>query len=106
MLIAPVSSRPGSGSTGVVLENVALANVKTAVADTAGKALLAGGSRRVRSWATGPVYSAANKGKREFLAGRDVPEYGREISLLDTRAGVEGAPSRNTNGTRQATLFI
>lgn len=90
VLIAPLNSNPGTGSTGVVLENVVLANVKTAVADTSGKALLAGGSKRVKSWATGPVYAASKN--REFFAGDDLPEYKREISLLDTKGGVDGAP--------------
>ena len=80
MLVAPVKSEPGAGSTGVVLENVVLTNVKTGVADTSGKALHAGGTKRVKSWATGPVYS--NIQKRELSSGtsrpspRDQPHYG------------------------------
>jgi hypothetical protein len=90
VLVAPVNSKPGTGSTGVVLENVILTNVKTGVADTSGKALLAGGTKRVKSWATGPVYS--NIQERDFSAGADVAEYKRDPSLLDTKNGAEGAP--------------
>ena len=40
--------------------------------------------------AIGPVYAASKN--REFFAGNDLPEYKREISLLDTKGGVDGAP--------------
>ncbi|KAK0746794.1 pectate lyase superfamily protein-domain-containing protein [Schizothecium vesticola] len=88
VLIAPVNSKPGTGSTGVMLENVRFDNVGKAVADTSGKTLLDGGSKRVESWATGPIYSPT----RQFSSGSDSPKYKREISLLDTKGGVEGAP--------------
>jgi len=88
VMIAPLKSEPGSGSTGLMLENVKFTNVGKGVADTAGKTLLSGGSKRVESWATGPIYSP----KREFSMGADAPKYKREISLLDTKGGLEGAP--------------
>lgn len=79
VVIAPLKSEPGSGSTGLMLENVKFENVGKGVADTAGKTLLAGGSKRVQNWATGPIYSP----KREFSIGADAPKYKREVSLLD-----------------------
>ena len=88
VLIAPLNERPGTNSTGVVLENVVFSSVKAGVADNKGKTLLAGGSKRIDSWATGPIYNP----KRTFSMGGDAPKYKREVSLLDTRGGVAGAP--------------
>jgi hypothetical protein len=90
VVIAPLDPEPGTGSTRVVLENVAFSNVQTGVADSSGTAFLAGGSKHVNSWATGPVYAGGKA--REFSVGKDVPEYKRDVSLLDTKGGVEGAP--------------
>ena len=90
VVIALLDPKPGTGNTGVVLENVAFSNVQTGVADSSVKALLAGGSKRVSSWVTGPVYAGGKD--RQFSGGEDVPEYKRDVSLLDTKGGIEGAP--------------
>lgn len=80
VVIAPLSDKTGSGSTGVVLENVRFDGVGKGVADSAGKTILDGGSsKRVEAWATGPIYAP----NREFSMGKDAPKYRREISLLD-----------------------
>ncbi|KAL0934896.1 LysM domain-containing protein [Colletotrichum truncatum] len=89
VLVGPIDPEPGKGSTGVVMENVQFSGVGRGVADSAGKVLLAGGSKHVEAWVTGPVYDAA--GKREFSEGEDMARYRREVSLLDTSAGA-GAP--------------
>lgn len=78
VLVAPINSAPGSGSTGVVIDNVAFRGVQRAVADTSGATLLAA-SDKVASWATGPVYAP----DRKFYTGKDVPAYRREKNLLD-----------------------
>lgn len=81
VVIKPLDSKPGSGSTGVVLENVAFDSVTTGVADSSGKALLSGGTKHIEGWATGPVYTDS---KRSFSMGGDMPKYKRVQSLLDT----------------------
>lgn len=78
VLVAPLSSAVGSGSTSVVIDNVAFSNVQKAVADTSGATLLASSSK-VEFWVAGPVYSP----EREFYMGKSGPSYTREKSLLD-----------------------
>jgi hypothetical protein len=80
VIIKPLDSKPGSGSTGVVLENVAFDGVKTGVADSSGKILLSGGTKRIEGWATGPIYSGS---KRSFSMGGDMAKYKRVQSLVD-----------------------
>lgn len=82
ILLAPINSKPGSGSTGVIVENVGFQNVAKAVADTAGAVLLVP-SAKVDHWAVGPVYSA--DGKREFSYGLgDKGGFNRQGTLLDS----------------------
>ncbi|KAM7195859.1 pectin lyase-like protein [Rhypophila sp. PSN 637] len=82
VLIAPLNSAAGSGSTGVVIDNVVFNSVSKAVADTSGKTLLSA-SGKVASWVAGPVY-AGTGGKREFYTGKTGPTYAREKTLLDS----------------------
>ncbi|KAL7624109.1 hypothetical protein AAE478_005666 [Parahypoxylon ruwenzoriense] len=77
VLIAPLDSKTGSGSTGVVLENVDISNVQKVVADTAGQTLLEAADH-IDSWVAGPVYTP----EREFYMGKET-KYTRESSLLD-----------------------
>jgi hypothetical protein len=63
----PLNSKPGTNSTGIVLENVAFSNVQKGVADTSGKTLLAGGSKTINEWAAGPIYAP----DRRFSMGDD-----------------------------------
>lgn len=81
VMIAPLNSAPGSGSTEVVIDNVVFNNVTKVVADTSGATLLSA-KGKVVSWVSGPVYSAT--GKREFYSGKAGPAYTREKSLLDS----------------------
>ncbi|RFU75893.1 pectin lyase fold virulence factor [Trichoderma arundinaceum] len=80
VLIAPPDSKTGSGSTGIVVENVDFQAVGKAVADTSGKTLLAAPSR-VDHWALGPVYSPG----RNFSTGAKIGSYRRQQGLLDTQ---------------------
>ncbi|OIW23390.1 pectin lyase-like protein [Coniochaeta ligniaria NRRL 30616] len=81
-VVTPPSSKPGSGSTGLVLENVALSGVTKAIADTTGKTLLAQSSGIVDEWVLGPVYegSAAD---RSFSTGGKIGTYRRQQGLVD-----------------------
>ncbi|KAF6782647.1 LysM domain-containing protein, partial [Colletotrichum sojae] len=90
VLVAPIDTAPGKGSTGVVLDNVNFSGVGRGVDYSAGKVLLSGGSKRVDSWVTGPVYDSA--GKREFSEGKEMRPYERELSLLDGLGGYYERP--------------
>jgi hypothetical protein len=81
--ITPPSSTPSTGTTGLVLENVALSGVsKAAVADTSGAVLLAGGTSRIEHWALGPVYEGSVDA-RSFSAGGKVGNYRRSLTLTN-----------------------
>ncbi|KAH8812142.1 pectate lyase superfamily protein-domain-containing protein [Xylogone sp. PMI_703] len=84
VVIAPPSSKPGSGSTGVVLENVALSGVSSAVADTSGNTLLDGSAAIVNQWALGPVYEGSTSA-RSFSQGGKIGNYRRHSTLLDSK---------------------
>jgi hypothetical protein len=84
VVIAPPSSKPGSGSTGVALENVALSGVTAAVADTAGKTLLSGSAAVVDEWALGPIYEGSSTA-RSFSQGGKIGSYRRHSTLLDSK---------------------
>lgn len=86
--IAPPSSTPGSGTTGLILENVGLSGVTKAVADSSGNTLLSGVAH-VEAWAIGPVHDGSG---RTFAMGRDVTPYPRVEALLDTKNGLANAP--------------
>ncbi|KAI1810628.1 pectate lyase superfamily protein-domain-containing protein [Poronia punctata] len=77
----PITSTPGQGSTGIVLENVALSGVGVAVADTAGKTLLSS-SGLIDQWALGPIYEGSTSA-RSFSQGGKIGSYRRDVSLLD-----------------------
>ncbi|KLU87180.1 hypothetical protein, variant [Magnaporthiopsis poae ATCC 64411] len=79
ILIAPPDKKPGTGSTGVVVENVKFEGVSKAVADTNNTTLLAA-SGVVSHWALGPVYR--EKGP-DFSMGGKIGTYRRNQDLLD-----------------------
>ncbi|KFY31396.1 hypothetical protein V493_01147 [Pseudogymnoascus sp. VKM F-4281 (FW-2241)] len=82
VIINPVSSTPGTGSTGVILENIALSGVTVAVADTTGTTLLAASSDLIVEWGLGPVYEGSTS-SRTFSQGEKIGSYRRHASLLD-----------------------
>lgn len=82
ILVAPLNSKTGSGSTGVIVENVQFSGVDKAVADTSGAVLLVP-SPKVDHWVVGPVYSA--DGTRQFsTGGKDNAGFHRQRVLLDS----------------------
>jgi len=78
VVVAPLNSSPGSGSTGLVLENIVLNSVQKAVADSSGNTILAGGAK-IDQWVAGPMYTP----KRAFSMGKGTT-YKRQSSLLDS----------------------
>jgi hypothetical protein len=83
VLIAPPSPTPGSGSTGVIIENCEFVGVSSIVADTGGSTLLSLRRGKVAHWALGPVYSAG--GTREFSQGKRIGGFRRQPTLLDAK---------------------
>jgi hypothetical protein len=84
VLTKPVST-PDKGSTGVVLDNVALGGN---IVDEKGNQLKASGY--VKNWIIGPTYDSNNK--RTWTGGAEM-DYTREKSLLGpTVSGLTGAP--------------
>ena len=82
--ISPPTSTVGSGSTGLILENIKLSGVGTTVADTGGKTILAGSSSKIDEWAMGPVYKgSADKKDRKFTTGEKVGSFRRHSTLVD-----------------------
>ncbi|KAL0932541.1 LysM domain-containing protein [Colletotrichum truncatum] len=91
-VIQPPSSEPGSGSTGLVIENIVMSGVTTAVADTNGRSLLAP-SARVDEWVLGPVYSGlADTSARSFSSGGKIGRYRRDSALLDEKGAFYERP--------------
>lgn len=82
--MTPPSAEPGSGSTGVILENVALSGVNAAVADTNGETILDGATAKIDHWALGVVYEgSAGADARSFSKGGKVGSYRRHSTLVD-----------------------
>ncbi len=80
--IAPPNQAPGTGSTGVILENVKLSGVAAAVQDTAGKVWLDGSAGTVTEWTLGPTYEGTTTA-RTYTEGGKVGDYRRHSTLLD-----------------------
>ncbi|KAK1638756.1 pectate lyase superfamily protein-domain-containing protein [Colletotrichum phormii] len=98
VVIQPPSSEAGSGSTGLVLENIAMSGVTTAVADTTGRSLLAA-STRLDEWVLGPVYSSsAAAGARSFSPGGKIGNYRRDSALLDAQGACYERPKPQYEG--------
>ncbi len=83
--IGGVSATPGSGTTGIIMENVVFSGVTKGVATSTGTTVLAGNAGRIEHWALGPVYSGA--GVRTFSNGAKVGDYRRAQQLLNTNTG-------------------
>ncbi|KAF2281587.1 pectin lyase-like protein, partial [Westerdykella ornata] len=81
ILSGPPSQDPGTGTTGIVIENSAFQNVPKIVATTAGATLLTGTS--IKHWVLGPTYKG---GTRTWSSGKSA-EYPREESLLAPSSG-------------------
>ncbi|KAL2867032.1 glycoside hydrolase family 55 protein [Aspergillus lucknowensis] len=73
---APATSAPGSGTTGLILDNT---RIDGPIVDTSGRTYLRAGYSR--SWVLVPTY---NGGERSWTSGNSIP-YPREESLLGDR---------------------
>ncbi|KAF4918931.1 Glucan 1,3-beta-glucosidase [Colletotrichum viniferum] len=60
IVVAPPSSTPATGSTGLLLDNIGFSGVSQGVADTTGKTLL-DGSSSVLSWVLGPICNGTER---------------------------------------------
>lgn len=81
VVIAPPSAKTGSGTTGIILENVALSGVPAAVQDTASTTLNRSAAL-IDQWTIGPIYDGMT-GSRNFSNGGKVGDYRRHSTLLD-----------------------
>lgn len=77
IVMAPPSSKPGSGTTGIILDNVNFQSVSAGVADTNGKTLLSG-AKGVVNWVMGPVYNGT---VRSWTSGESRDQL-RDLTLL------------------------
>jgi hypothetical protein len=84
VLITPPLSKPGSNSPGVILQNIALSGVTTAVADSSGKTHLSATMNSVDEWSLGPVYEGSASA-RSFSLGGKIGRYRRQSSLTDSK---------------------
>ncbi|KAL2066965.1 hypothetical protein VTL71DRAFT_1389 [Oculimacula yallundae] len=84
VLIAPPQDKVGSGSTGVIIDNVAMSGGSKMVADTGGAVHLANpASGTVKRWVLGPVYQKAGP---DYALGKKADnEYRRVPELLDSK---------------------
>jgi len=84
ILMSPPLAAAGSGSIGLVLENLALSDVPAVVADTSGTTYLSGtGQSCVDQWVMGPVY-AGSATACSFSTGGKVGRYRRDGELVDS----------------------
>lgn len=81
VVVNPINVSPGSGSTGISLENIKMSGVTTAVVDTAGATILASSSL-IDQWALGPVYEGSTTA-RTYSKGGKIGSYRRHSTLLD-----------------------
>jgi hypothetical protein len=77
IVVAPPSKDTGTGTTGIVLDNVAFKSVSVGVADTSGKTILSG-STSISNWVLGPVYNGT---QRTWSAGSSHDQL-RDLTLL------------------------
>ena len=83
VVVEPPSKTPGTGTTGLVLENIKLSGVTAAVVDNTGATILAGSSS-IDQWTYGPTYTGSADAKdRSFVTGTKVGHFRRHSKLLD-----------------------
>jgi len=87
IVISPPSSKTDTGTTGLVLNNVALKGVGAAVVDSAGKTILGGGAN-VDHWVLGPVYNGT---QRTWMHDK-VKYRPRDITLINIKSA-NGLPN-------------
>jgi hypothetical protein len=79
----PTVTTPRSGTTGLILENVAFSGVTRGVVTSANEVLVGGGIRKIDHWARGPVYSGSSTA-RSFSMGDKIGNYRRPLSLVNS----------------------
>ena len=83
------NSKPSTALTGsIVLNNVKLQNVKTAVGVAGGQTVLAGGTKTIASWGQGNVYNGTSSSFQYVKS--DVPAPTKASSLLDKSGNIFG----------------
>lgn len=83
------NSKPSTSLTGsIVLNNVKLQNVKTAVGVAGGNVVLAGGTKTISSWGQGNVYSGTSSSFKYVQADISAPT--KASSLLDSSGNIFG----------------
>ena len=83
ILVGPPSSRPGSRTTGLIIENCVMAGVTSLVADTSGAVVFHPSGLHIEHWVLGPVYQGAED--RTWTSGMSLP-YAKDESLLDVES--------------------
>ncbi|OAX38483.1 glycoside hydrolase family 55 protein [Rhizopogon vinicolor AM-OR11-026] len=89
----PIFLRTSEASNGqlagsIVLNNIKLNNVPTAVGVAGGVTVLAGGSTTIDTWVQGNVYSGTS-GSKTFIQG-DIPSAQKSSNLLDSAGRIVG----------------
>ncbi|KAF2271266.1 pectin lyase-like protein [Westerdykella ornata] len=82
VIITPPSSRPATGSTGIVLDKVSFSGVAAAVKDTSGAVLLDKSTAKVDQWTLGPIYEGSTTA-RSYSQGSKIGHFKRHSTLLD-----------------------
>lgn len=93
MTNTPIFLRTSEASNGqlagsIVLNNIKLNNVPTAIGVLGGTTVLSGGSTTIDSWVQGNVYSGTS-GSKTFTQGNTVPVQ-KPSSLLDSAGRIVG----------------
>jgi len=89
ILIKPASQDPGTGTTGITLDNVAFSGVQHYVYDTENKEYVQNAPSSVDTWTLGPVYFKGTT--RDFSLGYSFATP-REPSLVGAGNGLPKAP--------------
>ncbi|KAI0341762.1 exo-beta-1,3-glucanase [Trametopsis cervina] len=85
------NSQPSSSLAGsIVLNNIQLQNVPTAVSIVGGEVVLPGGTTTIESWGQGNVYNGTSSTSR-FMKS-DIPAPTKAASLLDSSGRIFGRP--------------
>ncbi|KAH9857052.1 exo-beta-1,3-glucanase [Lenzites betulinus] len=86
------SSTPSSGSLAgsLVLNNIHLTNVPTAVGVVGGATVLAGGTTTIDTWAQGNVFSGNGANQQARFTQDSVPSPSKPASLLDSAGRIFG----------------
>lgn len=88
VFVSTTKSSNGSLAGSIVLNNIKLINVLKAVAVQDGVTVLKGGTKRIKSWAQGNIYTGSNP-KGEFIQGYIASPH-KPSSLVDSAGRIFG----------------